>query len=408
MKDPNLFLCFQGDGPYWKDLVYIPAYPAGFSYAKWAFRYDQNRWVAATVEAEAERQQQKQIQIQGILGVRFHDQRPELLLPLRRIEVTWIDLSGGVTQFYFRVLALLDFSKFDSLDKACLVLPAEEIAPAGQVKAALAFHSQVEIDTLPWASEDTEDKAWSKLLDLIVANETVPLRPEVKFATYFRFSNVTEEKKGPLKASQLEVSYGKGPIYGALLQEGRDYQLKLTHRIFSSEHKGTAPILPLRLELPTTHLQLTEPSLEILGWYQVTPIVFRALRADQGHQILLVRSDKKREDPKTIGGWFRWLRGDASAEGAESDIYLPIPFLIKPNWPLRIRKNWVPKVWLAVVLTLQTSAVYLKDFIDKLLAGKASLSDLAGYWYIFLGLFVLGAIASILVTMLSGQVKTND
>ncbi len=399
MSNSNLFLCFQGDGPYWKDLVYVPAYPAGFSYAKWAFRYDQSRWVAPALEAEATAQQQKKIQTAGILGVRFYDSRQELLLPLRRIDVTWIDLTGGITQFYFRVQALLDFTKFDSLEQTCLVLPSEELAEDGQVKSALAFRSSVETSSLPWSPPDAEDRAWSKLLDLVATNNAVPLRPEVKSATYFRFSNLSEAKKGTFTASELETSQGKGPIYGARLKEGREYQIKLTHRIFSDERRGTAPILPIKLELPTTHLQLTEPSLEVLGWYQTTPIVFRALRADQVHQILLVRSDKKKEESKP---------GATETQDVESDVYLPIPLFIGIDWLYRLRKSWALRAGLAIVLTIQASVAYFKDFLDKLLEGKASLSDLTHYWPIVLLLLFLGSIASIFVTLLSDHAKSKD
>ena len=211
MSNSNLFLCFFGDGPYWKDLVYVPAYPAGFSYQKWAFRYT-SEWVASAMSVEAQNQQQTKIQIPGILGVRFSKTHPEKLLPLRKIEVTWIDLAGGITQFYFRVQALLDFTKFDGLENACLTIPPEELAANGQVKGTLAFKSSVDTDALPWSSSETEDAAWGRLLDLIDDNKIVGLKDELKSATYFRFSNILDSKKRTIQSTELEMSQGKGPI----------------------------------------------------------------------------------------------------------------------------------------------------------------------------------------------------
>jgi hypothetical protein len=401
MSNSNLFLCFYGDGPYWKDLLYIPAYPAGFSYQKWAFRYDPSKWVSGSLQTEVVKQVQKKIQLPGILGVRFGKTRPELVLPLRRIEVTWFDLSDGIDQFYFRVQALLDFSKFTSLEQACLTLPAEELAEGGELKNALAFRSAVNVDALQWSPPETEGLAWSKMLDLVADNKVVPLRPDVKSAVYLRFSNVKDAKKGVLQATELEVSPGKGPVYGARLKEGREYEIKLSHRILSEEQEetATAPILPVKMELPTTHLQLTQPALEVLGWYQTTPIVFKAVQSDQAHQVLLIRADKKKQ---------KSAAGGAETEDAESEAYLPIPLKVSIGWLYRMRTNWALRIGLAIVLTLQAAITYLKDFLDKLLEGKASLSDLIGFWPVFLILFFLGAVASILVTLLSGQAKSKD
>jgi hypothetical protein len=401
MSDSNLFLCFYGDGPFWKDLLYVPAYPAGFSYQKWAFRYDPSKWVSAALQAEVSKQAQKKIELPGILGVRFSKSRPELVLPLRRIEVTWFDLSDGIDQFYFRVQALLDFSKFSSLEQACLTLPAEEVADGGQAKNALAFRSAVNVDALKWASPDMEGTAWSRLLDLIRANTVVPLRVDVKSGVYLRFSNVLDAKNRTLKATELETSPGKGPIYGMHLKEGGEYQIKLSHRILSEEHEetATAPILPIKMELPTTHLQLTQPTLEVLGWYQTTPIVFKAVQSDQAHQVLLIRADKKK---KTSAD------GKTEDVDADADAYLPIPLKVGIGWFYRFRTNWLLRIGLAVVLTIQAAIAYLKEFLDKFLKGKATLGDLIDFWPILLILFVLGAVASIFVTMLSGQPKLKD
>ena len=35
----QLFLCFNGDGPYWSDFVRSISYPSGFSYTVYPFRY---------------------------------------------------------------------------------------------------------------------------------------------------------------------------------------------------------------------------------------------------------------------------------------------------------------------------------------------------------------------------------
>lgn len=395
----NLFLCFQGDGPYWKDLVYVPAYPAGFSYAKWAFRYDQGRWVSPDLTAEVRPQQQQAVRMAGVLAARFYESRRELILPLRKIEVTWIDLTGGITQFYFRVQALLDFTKFDSLEQACLRLPTAEVAETSQNRNALAFRSKIDITSLPWSPPDAEDQSWARMLELIWTNTSVPLREEVRSATYVRLSNFFDTKRRIVVPKELETSQGQGPVYGVQLKEGSQYHVNLTHRIFDDEHSGTAPILPIRFDLPSASLQLTEPSLEVLGWYQITPIVFRALRADQSHQVLIVRSEKPNGQRKS---------GQPDSSDRALDVNLPIPFLVKASWLYRLRTRWALRAGLAVVLTIQASIAYFKDFFDKLLEGKASLADLVHYWPIILLLLFLGGVASILVTFLSGQTKAPD
>ena len=145
--------------------------------------------------------------------------------------------------------------------------------------------------------------------------------------------------------------------------------------------------------MPTTNLQLTEPALEFLGWYQTTPIVFKALRADQVHQVLVIRSDKKKG--KDIE--------DTRAEDGRLDVFLPIPLRVSIGWLYRLRTDWALRIGLAVVLTIQASLAYFKDFMNNLLKGKASLSDLVDFWPVFLLLFALGAVASIFVTWLSGS-----
>ena len=403
MNKSTLFLCFYGDGPYWKDLLYIPAYPAGFSYRKWAFRYDPRKWVSSELQAEAAQQKQKKVQIGGILGVRFSADRENLLLPLRKIEITWIDLAGGITQFYFRVQSLLDFTKFSSLEEACLTLPANELAaPDGTVQKALAFHSDVKVDSLKWSTSEDEDSAWRKMLELVESNTTVPLKSDVKSATYFRFSNILNVTKGTtVQPTELQQSSGTGPVYGASLKEGNQYQIKLSHGTLTErqDNSATAPVLPVKLELPTTSLQLTQPALEVLGWYQTTPIDFKALKANETFQDLLIKVSKKKTGQAGTS---------AEAQDAEWDVYLPIPLKVDIGWLYRIRTQWLPLLLLALVLTAQSSITYLKDFFDKLLDEKATFGDLTKFWPVFLVLFILGSIASIIVTKLKGSGKSDD
>ena len=403
MSNSTLFLCFYGDGPYWKDLLYIPAYPAGFSYQKWAFRYDPSKWVSSELQADAAQQKQKKVPIDGILGVRFSAGRENLLLPLRKIEITWIDLAGGITQFYFRVQALLDFTKYASLEEACLTLPADELAePDGKVKKALAFRSGVNVDSLKWSASENEDSAWRKMLELVESNTTVPLKSDVKSATYFRLSNILNVSKGKtVQPTELQRSSGRGPVYGAGLKEGNQYQIKLSHHTLTEGpvNSGTAPVLPMKLELPTTSLQLTQPTLEVLGWYQTTPVDFKALRADDMYQALVIQVSKKKTGQTGTG---------ADAQDAEWDIYLPIPLKVDIGWLYRLRTRWLPLLALALVLTAQSSINFLKDFFDKLLDGKATFSDLTKFWPVFLVLLSLGAVASIIVTKLKGSGKSDD
>lgn len=399
MPKSNLFLCFRGDGPYWRDLIYVTAYPSGYSYSKWAFRYAENRLVSSVVEAEVHELENKHVQTEAILGVRFHHSHTNLLLPLRRIEINWIELSGGITQFYFRVLALLDFKKFSSLHQACLKIPDSEMTIHGGNSTALALRSQVKVDALPWSTPKTEDSAWSNMLELISSNaisaSPLPLSDASISATYFRFSDVFGGDSKTVPASRLELSQGQGAIYGAQLKEGHQYRVKLSHRILAPQHDGTAPILPLTFDLPTGHLQLAEPSKEVLGWYQTTPIVFRAVQAAQGHQILLVRSNIKDSE------------SGAKRSSEASDIYLPIPFTVKVDWLFRLRRRWLPWLGLTLALTFQTSIAFFRDFIDKLLEGRASLYDLTHYWREFLLIFVGGAVASIFVSVLSDRTKSK-
>lgn len=401
MSNSTLFLCFYGDGPYWKDLLYVPAYPAGYSYPKWAFRYETSRWLSRDLQNEVRSQEHQRIEVEGILGVRFGRSEQNRLLPLRRLTITWIDLTAGITQFYFRLGPLLDFTQFNTLEGAWLELPADEVAADGPVANALAFRSKVDVSALKWSAEKDEDDAWYKLLDLVRSNERVPLRGEVKSATYVRFSNVTRVKAGRTAAvvapTQLEVSTGRGPIYGAKLTEGSDYEIKLTHRVLAegSGATATAPNLPLELKLPASNsIQLSQPPGEFLGWYQTTPINFKALIADKAYQDLIIRAEKKKADASG---------GGAQAQDADAEVALPIPLKVGVGWLYRLRTRWALQAGLALVLAAQSAVVYLQDFLDKLTDGKATFSDLAAYWLIFLVLFVLGAIASVLVTQLSGR-----
>jgi hypothetical protein len=412
MSNPTLFLCFRGDGPYWKDLLYVPAYPAGYTYAKWAFRYTQNDLVTPGVIAEFEPIKQKQLTREAILGVRFIG-KPNLVLPLRKIEINWSDFTGGLAQFDFRVQALLDFTKFKTLESACLTLPNSEIQADNEVGTKLAFHSTAQTSALPWSEPASEDNAWAALIDLIAANTSVPLDASLKSSTFFRLSNVLDQNNTPLTATELEAGPGNRPVFGALLKEGQKYQIKLTHRN-AGDHKGTAPILPIKLDLPTGHLQFTRPALEILGWYQITPIAFKALKSSTSHQILLIHSDTKTgsnadaKEGATAGAQKSAPDNVLQSPSEGTDVFLPVPLRVQIGWLHRLKTSWSLRIGLAVVLTIQASIAYFRDFFDKLLEGKASLTDLIHYWPIILTLLALGAVASLLVSALQDQTKPKD
>lgn len=393
MESKSLFLSFQADGIYWQDLVYLPAYPQGFTYEKWPFRY-RDKWLDSTVKANLTGwiNQGSRLRLDATLVARFKTKNLASILPLRRIEITRAHTEAGMNHFYFKLGSLRDFRETADLKGACYDLLANEWFPNADDNP-LIFYSGADVSTAKWCSPADEAISWARLVELIGGGADFPLTAEAKTAVYPRFS-IPEYKTKPVSVSQLFNDEARGDIFGAVLEEGSQYSFKVTHKYAQNPVGSTAPKLSYKYEPGNRHLELTAPLAEVIGNYQTTPISIAAVSASTLWEEFVVRASLA---PTIV------VVGD-SKSGAEL-FALPIPFRIQPNWFYRLKSRWVWRVLLFLALAIQGGVTYFSEFWSKFLEGKASLSDLTHYPFVWLSLILTSALATFAVSGIQDRAK---
>lgn len=405
MASKTLLLCFRLDGPYWDDLIYLSAYPSGFTYEKWPFRYRDVRMHSEILaQMPAWDRVGSRLEVDAILAARFMSVNYlNWVLPIRKIKITRASAESGTNSFYFRLMEPRDFSSVSDLQQGRMQLPAEEWSSEVDSNP-LALYSSLDFSSLSWAAAKTEGDSWAKLVDLVGASENVPMHAELKSATFVRFSAPSRGSAVcPIEA--LFTDDVRGSVFGASMKEGRAYTIKVTHRI-TGKREETRPTLSLEYKIANHNIELSQPVTEVIGYQQTTPMVVSALSATPAWEDFVVRASR---DGTATDAAPAEARVDV-VEGPRTKTPLfsiPIPLKVRPNWLYRMRSRWIWSILLFLALTVQGAATLLKEFFSKFFEGKADLSSLLDYWPVWLIVLVTSSAASFAITAMNGKNKVE-
>ena len=254
--------------PKWENMVLVTFYPQGLSYFR-PFRY-RHKWISKEVLEELGESYTKIItasRVDTLLCAKFST--TESIIPIRRIELTHIQASGDEYYIYFKVGPLVDYAKCTSILEYSTKL-TESIT--GDDRQKLFHKSAYDINNIRFVRQqdpEAESQSWTKFLDLLCLDKTLPLE-KVKRSIFLRLSSLIDRDTGAIVVpSKVATSHRKGEVYGYALQEGKYYEAELLHRV---------PLLidtQLRLELfnykissSSDYLQLSPDDLEISGNYE--------------------------------------------------------------------------------------------------------------------------------------------
>ncbi len=402
MASKTLLLCFRLDGPYWDDLIYLSAYPSGFTYEKWPFRYRDKRMQREILDKmPAWDKVGSRLEVDAILAARFMSVNHfNWILPIRKIKITRAYSEAGTNNFYFRLMESRDFRSLSELQQGRMRLPDGEWSTEVDSNP-LALYTELDLSSLSWVAAKDEGDSWAKLVDLVGASETVPMHEELKSATFVRFSIPA---LCPVEA--LFTDDARGSVFGASLKEGQAYTVKVTHRITGKVRDGTRPTLSFDYRIANRNIELSQPVTEVIGYQQTTPVSFSALSATKTWEDIVIRALRE---------------GDSSAEkaaearvdiveGSRTEVplfSLPIPLKVRPSWLYRLRSRWLWSFLLFVALTIQGAATLLKEFLSKFFEGKADFSSLLDYWPVWVVVLLTSAAATFAITAMHGQSKAE-
>jgi hypothetical protein len=382
----QLFLCFFGDGPFWRDFVLAPAYPSGFSYI-WPFRYD-DKWVQPKLQTElATPAGRKKLEnTEATLGVRFGNPHSETVLPLRKITLTHVDTSAGLYSFYFRAGPLVDVQSATELSTVGIPISASEKAVVG---SSLAFRSASSMPAVISTDPDLEDRVWAKLCELICSESVLPINPQAKQSLFLRFG-IPSAGLHPVAVECLYTSEGQGPVYGASFREGQVYEVTYSHRIpWLGGKNTTVSEIPVDYKLPTSSVELNSPTGSVIGNYQVTHISVAALRSSATWEELVIAPRE---------------RDLTSQNGDKINAFdVKIPFTVKLSILHRFRTTWVYVLLLWLALTMLGVITSIAQLVKDVADGKPI--DFGLYKYYVPLTALASAIVAVVIFLLQEKLK---
>ena len=351
---PHLILTFSGDGPYWSDFLHLPAFPSGFSY-RWAFRYSESLVAGSLV---------RQMASQGyldalcgkevVMGARFihSDTNPlfrHTLVPIRTATITKARLSFGIYQFLFRVGPMFDFSRVESLKRMSVEIP-EDVQD--DLDGKLAFEMPQDL-RLPDLSRGDEGLQWHRFVKLLVNEEVLPIRKDARQAMFMRFE--TPQYNGePVSVARIQKTHRHGDVYGAVLMEGKTYEVPFAHYIpFLQDKETSLGEIPLTFDYENQNIELTSPQVRVLGNYEDSAFTISALLPSAAWEKLILRPES--EELKSQDG--DYLISVSSLE---------IPVKVEWSFVHRLFTRWL---WI-LLLWVAFSLKGLADFLEKLILKK--------------------------------------
>jgi hypothetical protein len=385
----QLFLCFNGDGPYWSDFVRTISYPSGFSYTVYPFRYDTDlvepSLAAELGSADGIRQI---VNTEAVLGARFGKSHQQFICPIRKVTVTHLEISAGVYSFYFRCGPLLDVRSAHALSDVAISIP-----PADRARLASYICFRAPLTPPAFVANDpaAEEQVWANFCELIVREPVLPIKDEARQSLFLRFRTPASGKQAA-SVSCLETSEGRGPTYGAVFLEGKHYELTYAHRVPFLEGKNTTIAeIPFDYKPPTTSVELSSPTGTVIGNYQVSHLSLSAIRASSSWEEVLIQPHEK------------VLTAQNSDKINAFDI--KIPFKVEWSFWYRFRTTWLFVLLLWLALTVVGSIAAFADIVKDISAGKAI--DWALYKYYIPVSALASAFAALAVFLLQAKVKNR-
>jgi hypothetical protein len=284
------FLCFNGDGPYWDNVLLIPGYPSGYSYLR-PFRY-RDSWVQKHLLKEIQNKvaREKLVGTSVILSMRFRlKQKKWSLIPIRKAIIRNIDPMPDNQSIYFSMGALYDFKKAKSLSDACINIKEKERDAVGE---ALFFTANLEIPLKECENDTTEDAAWVSLVNLIAGEKNLPIRKEAKRALFIRFRGISG--KEPSKIGTIYKSWSSGEMHGTILSEGESYELTLYHRVpWLLDQNMSLEKSLIKYKVPSGNLELSISEEDLTGNYQKHIFNVAAIRPSGTWEEIIVELPEK-------------------------------------------------------------------------------------------------------------------
>ena len=332
----TLFLCFNGDGPYWDNILLLPAYPSGYSYFR-PFRY-RDKWIQQGLleEIKVKKRCKDFIGTEAILCMRFYNGTyKDKIIPLRKVNITHVAFFPDNYCIYFRIGQFYDFEAFEQFNQAAIQISQEEKEKIGE---ALFFRSALSVNDEKFATENKEDGIWPKFCNLIVNENTLPVSEEAKNGLFLR---VLKEKN--ISPDFLYESKNEGKKYGLNLTEGKKYEFVFSRRapkLFSrNQNIKTAP---MEYKIPTSNVELNRYEEDFTGNYQNHIIVMSALKPSGTWEEIIISSKKETVE---------------SQDGQKINVAkLQIPLKVKRSLSYRFRTSGVWYVGLFIAFFLLTAS----------------------------------------------------
>ncbi|MFC1967312.1 hypothetical protein ACFLV2_01530 [Chloroflexota bacterium] len=259
----SLFLCFNGDGPYWDNILHIPEYPSGYSYFR-PFRY-RDKWIqnSLLIKIQNEQTRKKLIGAQVVLCMALRAEE-RIILPIRQAVIRHIDPMPDNQSVYFSMGPMYDFTKINTLIDSRL-----NIGKSGKesIGISLFFEMKSEIPNAVCNSEVSEDNSWVAYTDLIGNEATLPISEEAKQSLFIRFRGLGRKKLTDMQC--IYKSWSSGEVQGAVLSEGTSYELVYFHRVPSLISKDISlKKSMITYKVPSGNLELSRSEEELTGNYQ--------------------------------------------------------------------------------------------------------------------------------------------
>lgn len=342
------------DGPKWENMALVAFYPQGLSYFR-PFRYRHER-ISEQVLNELKESVTKVLtssSVDTLLCAKFFS--GESVIPIRRIELTHAQVSGSEYYLYFKVGPLVDYTLCTSVLDYSAGLK-DSITEEDRQK--LIHRSDYDINSIsfvPVRDQQAEDSSWTKLLDLLCLDNTLPLE-NVKHSLFLRFSGLIDRNTGKsIISSKVGTSHRKGDFYGYALKEGKYYEVELLHRVpLLINTQSRIEVFNYGALSPGDYLQVSPEYLEMSGNYESHVIQLYAKRSSPEGQTLHFEGPEGRK-ANFDGGM---LLGGGSLNLHNYQVY----FRNKSSYG-----KWLKK-WLLfpfVILVFLYVALILRDFGQK-------------------------------------------
>ncbi len=342
----SLFVTFYGDGPYWDNLVMLPAYPTGYTYLR-PFRY-RDVWVDPDLAERAANAPASFVGEAATLGIRFTtDGFGNVLIPIRQVQIATVAREQD-NFVYFSLGRFVDVSGAQKLGDIARAVPPEVDA----VDAKLFFEAEIADSVIADASRDVQ--MWSRLTDLIASETEFPISSEAKRSLFFHFQTPTRTK--PAAVGEIESSFTHGSRFGASLPEASAHELVVLHRVPHLIGSGGS-IPTVDAVVSGANFDPAPARLSLSGNYNRSVVTVIGRRPSAGWQELDIQPTSS--NTRTAGGEQINLVG------------LSIPVKVTKSLVYRAKTRWIPLSMLVAAL-----------FVNGLVGAWSVVGEHPGLWVV--------------------------